>query len=155
MPSFHFLKTWGRSQSPRWSTNNQSFECDWCDANYVGYRRRHLYQRIDEHKMSGSIFNDSQSQHQSRTITSKMYRILKKFSFKFDCLLDEMFLIRKHKPCLNIPSDLIKAKLFLLASSDVELELECEYSCYLLNIFWPDNGVMRTPKHGLQFDFYP
>ena len=26
------------------------FECGWCDASYVGYTRRHLYQRIDEHK---------------------------------------------------------------------------------------------------------
>ena len=24
------------------------FECGWCDASYVGYTRRHLYQRIDE-----------------------------------------------------------------------------------------------------------
>ena len=35
-------------------SNEQSvvykFECGWCDASYVGYTRRHLYQRIDEHK---------------------------------------------------------------------------------------------------------
>ena len=85
------------------------FKCDWCDA---GYTRRHLYQRTDEHKRSGSIFNHSQSQHQLRTITSHMFRILKKSSSKFDCLLYEMFLIHEHKPCLNIQSDLIKAKLF-------------------------------------------
>ena len=77
------------------------FECGWCDASYVGYTRRHLYQRIDEHKRSGSIFNHSQSQHPSRTITSNMFHILKKCSSKFDCLLYEMFLIREHKPCLN------------------------------------------------------
>ena len=58
------------------------FECGWCDASYVGYTRRHLYQRIDEHKRSGSIFNHSQSQHQSRTITCDMFRILKKCSCK-------------------------------------------------------------------------
>ena len=56
--------------------------------------------------------NHSQSQHQSRTITSNMFRILKKCSRKFDCLLYEMFLVREHKPCLNIQSDSIKAKLF-------------------------------------------
>ena len=88
------------------------FECGWCDASYVGYTRRHLYQRIDEHKRSGSIFNHSQRQHPSRTITSNMFHILKKCSSKFDCLLYEMFLIREHKPCLNIQSDSIKAKLF-------------------------------------------
>ena len=87
-------------------------ECGWCDASYVGYTRRYLYQRIDEHKRSGSIFNHSQSQHPSRTITFNMFHILKKCSGKFDCLLYEMFLIREHKPCLNIQSDSIKAKLF-------------------------------------------
>ena len=46
------------------------FECGWCDASYVDYMRRHLYQRIDEHKRCGSIFNHCQSQHPSRTITS-------------------------------------------------------------------------------------
>ena len=63
------------------------FECGLCDASYVGYTRRHLYQRIDEHERSGSIFNHSQSQHQSRTITSNMFRILKKCSGKFYGLL--------------------------------------------------------------------
>ena len=72
------------------------FECGWCDASYVGYTRRHLYQRIDEHKRSGSIFNHSQSQHPSRTITPNMFHILKKCFSKFDCLLYEMFLIREH-----------------------------------------------------------
>ena len=45
------------------------FEGGWCDASYVGYTRRYLYQRINEQKRSGSIFNDSESQHQSQTIT--------------------------------------------------------------------------------------
>ena len=88
------------------------FECGWCGASYVGYTRRHLYQRIDENKRSGSIFNHTQSQHPSRTITSNMFHILKKCSGKFNCLLYEMFLIREHKPCLNIQSDSIKARLF-------------------------------------------
>ena len=83
-----------------------------CDVSYVGYTRRHLYRRIEEHKRSGLIFNHSQSQHPSRTITSNMFHILKKCSSKFDCLLYEMFLIREHKPCLNIQSDSIKANLF-------------------------------------------
>ena len=88
------------------------FDCGWCDASYVGYTRRNLYQRIDEHKRSGSIFNHIQSQHPPRTIRSNMFHILKKCSGKFDCRLYEMFLIREHKPCLNIQSDSIKAKLF-------------------------------------------
>ena len=62
------------------------FECGWCDASYVGSTRRHLYQRIDEHKRSRSIFNHSQSQHPSRTITCNMFHILKKCSGKSYCL---------------------------------------------------------------------
>ena len=89
------------------------FECGWRDASYVGYSRRHLYHRIDERKRSGSIFNHTQSQHPSRTITSNVFHILKKCSGKFDCLLYEMFLTREHKPCLNIQSDSIKAKLLI------------------------------------------
>lgn len=49
-------------------------ECGWCDASYVIYTRRHLCQRI-EHKRCGSIFNQSQRQHPSRTITSYMFHI--------------------------------------------------------------------------------
>ena len=36
------------------------FQCGWGDASYVGYTRRHLYQRIDEHKRSGTVFNRTQ-----------------------------------------------------------------------------------------------
>ena len=53
-----------------------------------------------EHKRSGSVFNHTQSQHPSGTITSNMFHTLKKCSTKFD------------KPCLNIQSDSLKAKLF-------------------------------------------
>ena len=42
------------------------FECGWRDDSHVGCTRRHLYQPIDEHKRSLSVFNQSQSQHQSR-----------------------------------------------------------------------------------------
>ena len=37
------------------------YERGWCDASYVGYTSRHLYQRIDEHKRYESIFNHIQS----------------------------------------------------------------------------------------------
>ena len=40
------------------------------------------------------------------------HSVFKKCSSKFDYLLYEMFIIREHKPCLNIQSDSIKAKLF-------------------------------------------
>ena len=52
-----------------------------------------------------------------------MFHILKKCSGKFDCLLYEMFLIREHKPCLNVQSDLIKSKTFHLALGARNLNL--------------------------------
>ena len=30
------------------------FQCDLCDAGYVGFTRRHLHQRVEEHKISSS-----------------------------------------------------------------------------------------------------
>ena len=30
------------------------FQCDLCDAGYVGFTRRHLHQRVEEHKNSSS-----------------------------------------------------------------------------------------------------
>ena len=89
------------------------FEFGWCDTSYVGYTRRHLTSKSMSIKdLDQSIFNHSQSQHQSRTTTSNMFRILKKCSSKFHCLLYEMFLIRD------------KSKTFHLISRDFELELE-------------------------------
>ena len=38
------------------------FQCDLCDAGYVGYTCRHLYQRIEEHKGS-AIGNHLREQH--------------------------------------------------------------------------------------------
>ncbi|CAH3020164.1 unnamed protein product [Porites evermanni] len=50
------------------------FECDLCDAGYVGYTSRHLHQRIEEHNSANNNF-----------------RILKKCKSKFYCLVFEMF----------------------------------------------------------------
>ena len=40
------------------------FKCDLCDADYVGYTCRHLFQRIDEHKYSaiGKHLRDAHNQ---------------------------------------------------------------------------------------------
>ena len=43
---------------------------------------------------------------------AKNFRVLRKCSNKFDCLIFEMFLIRDLKPKLNKQSDSIRAKLF-------------------------------------------
>ena len=46
-------------------------ECGRCDASYVGYTRRHLYQQIDEHKRSGSV--NIQSQPKSTSIKNNNF----------------------------------------------------------------------------------
>ena len=30
------------------------YKCDLCDTNYIGYTRRHLHQRVEEHKTFGN-----------------------------------------------------------------------------------------------------
>ena len=89
-------------------------KCGLCDANYVGYTRRHLYQRVEEHKESSSIGNHIKEQH--RTVPSDIYqdfKILKKCQSKFDCLIYEMLFVKELKPAFNKQSDSIRTKLFI------------------------------------------
>ena len=68
------------------------FKCDLCDADYVGYTRRHLYQRIEEHKRS-AIGKHVRDQHgRDPSDISLRFKILRKCQSKFDCLIYEMFL---------------------------------------------------------------
>ena len=88
------------------------FKCDLCDADYVGYTRRHLFQRIVEHKHSaiGKHLRDSHNQ-ENKDLTEQ-FTILKKCRGKFECLIYEMLFIQEKKPKLNTQSDSLKAKLF-------------------------------------------
>ena len=45
-------------------------KCDLCDADYVGYTRRHLFQRIDEHKQAQLLENTCVTLTIRRTKTS-------------------------------------------------------------------------------------
>ena len=88
------------------------FQCDLCDANYVGYTAQHLHQRIREHRHS-AIGKHLQTQHgNNRTKTDHLFKVLKKCNSKFDCLVYEMLYIKDIKPSLNTQSDSIHAKLF-------------------------------------------
>jgi len=87
------------------------FECDLCDADYVGLCR-HLHQRVEEHKRS-VIGNHVREQHGNEPCEiAKNFRFLRKGSNKFDCLIFETFFIRDLKRKLNKQSDFIRAKLF-------------------------------------------
>ena len=90
------------------------FKCDLCDAGYVGFTRRHLHQRVDEHKNpSSSIGKHFREEHSlaPKDLTNN-FSILKKCTTKFDCLICEMFFIHKLRPSLNVQSDSIRAKVF-------------------------------------------
>ena len=89
------------------------YKCDLCDAGYVGYTCRHLFQRINEHKHSvmGKHLRDV---HNLRNKGLRdQFTILKKCRRKLDCLIYEMLFIKNKRPTLNTQSDSIKAKLFI------------------------------------------
>ena len=71
-----------------------NFQCNLCDAGYVGYTCRHLHQRIEEHKGS-AIGNQLKEQHDmTPDDIAQFFKILKKCQSKFDCLIFEMFFIK-------------------------------------------------------------
>ena len=91
------------------------FQCDLCDAGYVGYTRGHLHNRVKGHKkQSFAIAKQYKKMH--RTMPQdllKRFKLLRKRRNKFDCLVYEMLFIRALKPNLNVQSDSIRAKVFL------------------------------------------
>ena len=96
--------------------NNQclvyKFECDLCDADYVGYTGRHLHQRINEHKYSAIRRHLEQHGLSRNDLVDKQFSVLKKCRSKFGCLIFEMLFIKELNPQLNTRKDSIRAKLF-------------------------------------------
>ena len=99
------------------TVNQQSvlyrYECDLCDADYVGYTSRHLHQRVDEHKRSviGNHVRECHGEDVSRI--EGCYTILRKCQGKYECLLFEMLYIKELKPSFNVQSDSIRSKLYI------------------------------------------
>ena len=91
-----------------------NYQCDLCDAEYVGYTSRHLHQRIDEHRFSaiGKHLKNDHGLYNFDDLANN-FSVLKKCNGKLDCLIYEMLFIRKKKPSLNTQSDSIRAKLFV------------------------------------------
>ena len=91
-----------------------NYKYDLCDAQYVGYTSRHLHQRIDEHRYS-AIGKHLKNDHGLKTIgdLTNNVSVLKKCNGKLDCLVYEMFFIKKIRPCFNTQSDSIRAKIFI------------------------------------------
>ena len=91
-----------------------NYQCDLCDAEYVGYTGRHLHQRFDEHRFS-AIGKYLKNDHGIKTIgdLNSYFFVLKKCNGTLDCLIYEMLFIKKKKPILNTQSDSIRVKLFI------------------------------------------
>ena len=88
------------------------FQCDLCDAGYVGYTRGHLHNRVKEHKQqSSAIAKHYKNVHGTMPQgLLERFKVLKKCKNKFDCLVYEMLFIRTLKPNLNVQADSIRAK---------------------------------------------
>ena len=79
------------------------FQCDLCDSSYVGYKLRHLHQRVNEYKNQSSSIGKHYSDKHCIVPKDleKQFFVLKKCRNKFDCLVHDMFLIRELTPSLN------------------------------------------------------
>ena len=103
------------------------FQCDLCDAGYVGYTRGHLHNRVKGHKQQSSAI----AKHYNNVHGTMPHGLLERFKVlkicknKFDCLVYEMLFMRSLKPNLN--------------------RFKCCNLHDLFNIFL-DNGVVNTPK---------
>ena len=89
------------------------FKCDLCDSNYVGYKTRHLFQRIADHRYSAIGRHLRDANGNIDLLNERHFRMLKKCSTKWDCLVYEMLYVRTIRPKLNTQSDTIRAKLFV------------------------------------------
>ena len=93
-----------------------NFKCDQCDAGYVGYTRGHLFVCVDAHRSKTlSVRKHFDKRHAVRIPDDlhNCFNVLKKCQNKFDCLVNEMLLIKQLRPCLNVQSDAIRAKVFV------------------------------------------
>ena len=89
------------------------FQCDLCDSNYVGYAMGHLFQRIADHRYS-AIGRHLRDAHGNIDLLNEcQFRMQRKCSTKWDCLVYKMLYIRTVRPNLNIQSDSIRANLFV------------------------------------------
>ena len=76
--------------------------------------RRHLHQRVEEHKNSSSSIGKHLRDKRSlapKDLT-KNFSVLMKCTNKFDCLVYEMFFIHELRPSFNVQSDSIRSQVF-------------------------------------------
>ena len=125
-----------------------SFECDLCDSNYVGYTTRHLFQRIADHRYSAIGRHLRDAHGNIGLLNESQFRMLKKCSTKWDCLVYEMLYIRTIRPNLNTQSDSIRAKLFV---KSFNLFISSLYILDFIILLSLDNDVLETSKRRAMF----
>ena len=72
--------------------------------------------RVDGHRSkTSSVRKHYDNRHAGRIPDDlrNCFKVLKKCQKKFDCLINEMLLIKQLRPCLNVQSDSICAKVFV------------------------------------------
>ena len=89
------------------------FKFDLCDSNYVRNTRRHLFQRIADHRYSAIGRHMRDANGNIDLLNESQFRMLKKCSTKWDCLVFEMLYTRTIRPNSNTQSDSIRAKFFV------------------------------------------
>ena len=131
--------------------NNQcvvyKFQCDLCDADYVGYTARHLHQRINEHKYSAIGRHLKQHGLLKTDLVDKQFSVLKKCRSKLDCLVFEMLFIKELNPKLNTEKDSIRAKLFMWLCVQIFYHYHYIFSPFYSCLF----GIL---VHLYSFSFY-
>ena len=101
---------------PKQNKGVYNFKCDQCDAGYVGYTRGHLFIRVNGYRSkTSSVRKHYDNRHPGRIPDDlhSCFKVLKKCQSKFDCLVNEMLLIKQLRPCLNVQLDSIRAKVFV------------------------------------------
>ena len=92
-------------------------QCNLCDTgSYVGYRRGHLFTRVDGHKSKSSSVRKHYNKDYTGAVPKDLLscvRVLKKYKNKFDCLVNEMLYIKQLRPPLNVQTGSIRATVFV------------------------------------------
>ena len=70
---------------------------------------------LDKHILAKTVRKHYDNRHAGRIPEDlhNCFNVLKKCQNKFDCLVNEMLLIKQLRPCLNVQSDSIRAKVFV------------------------------------------
>ena len=142
------------------------YDCDLCDAEYVGYKSRHLHQRIDEHHHS-AIMRHLKNVHGLNTIgdLGSNFSVLKRCNGKLDCLIAKMLFIKEKKPRVNTQSDSTRGKTFIFIFFYLHVQTcyfsslfchfkRCVLSQFLVLSFSLDNDVIATSKSCVKL-FWP